>query len=219
MLDWKPIKGFEGLYEISNAGNIRSFHSREAKTLKTWESKDGYIRVSLRKNSKIYSKLVHRLVAKTFIPNPENKPQVNHIDGDKTNNKIDNLEWCTAKENIQHAYDTGLHKLLKGKNNPNYGNKLSEEAKKKISEANKGKHHTDEAREKMSRARRGKKNPQARQVRCITTDEIFNCIIEGATKYNANAGCISECCKGKRKSAGKHPTTGEKLVWQYTETI
>ena len=118
MLDWKPIKGFEGLYEISNAGNIRSFHSREAK--------------------------------------------------------------------------------------------------KKISEANKGKHHTDE---KMSRARRGKKNPQARQVRCITTDEIFNCIIEGATKYNANAGCISECCKGKRKSAGKHPTTGEKLVWQYTETI
>ena len=192
MLDWKPIKGFEGLYEISNAGNIRSFHSREAKTLKTWESKNGYIQVGLHKNGKLHAKLVHRLVASTFIPNPQNKPQVNHIDGDKTNNKIDNLEWCTAKENVQHAYDTGLHKLLKGKNNPNYGNKLSEEAKKKISEANKGKHHTD---------------------------EIFNCIIEGATKYNANAGCISECCKGKRKSAGKHPTTGEKLVWQYTETI
>lgn len=193
---WKPIKDFEGLYEVSNMGNVRSLNYRctgEIKILKLCKDKDGYMVVNLYKNKKLYRKSVHRLVAATFIPNIDNKPQVNHIDGDKTNNRVSNLEWCTNSENQHHAWATGLKKI-------------TEEHKRKIGEANKGKY-------------KGENNPQSRQVRCITTDETFNCMIEGATKYNVDPSHISKCCKGKAKSAGKNPVTGEKLKWEYVEVV
>ena len=184
---WKPIKDFEGLYEVSNSGQVRSFYNREAKILKPRITKKGYSQVGLHKNGKRHTKLVHRLVASTFIPNPQNKSQVNHIDGDKTNNKVENLEWCTAKENSQHAWNTGLSRMTK------------------------------EQKKKISRSLKGEKHPQARKVTCITTGEIFNCMTEPSEKYNLIKSHISSCCKGKRKSAGKHPVTGEKLVWKYIE--
>lgn len=93
--EWRPVVGYEGLYEVSNLGRVkRVVH------MKTCVKKHGYVIVSLFKNGKTKSFSVHRLVAEAFIPNPDGKPQVNHIDECKTNNCIKNLEWVTAKENI-----------------------------------------------------------------------------------------------------------------------
>lgn len=111
---WKPIKGYEGLYEISNYGRVKSLPKIRGRRLtnetilKPRISTQGYIMVGLRKNDKTFNASVHRLIAEAFIPNPENKKKVNHIDGNKQNNSIDNLEWCTPSENMQHAYRTGL---------------------------------------------------------------------------------------------------------------
>lgn len=121
---WKPIEGYEGLYEISNFGNVkslaRSWNFRDygngkvqvvkskEKILKNTISKCGYMQARLSKNNKHGLKSVHRLVAQAFIPNLENKPQVNHIDGNKQNNRVDNLEWCNNSENQLHAWKLGL---------------------------------------------------------------------------------------------------------------
>lgn len=125
---WKDIKGYEGSYQVSNTGKIKSLRraveiidkngkSRisiyQEKVLKQGKDPNGYKRVGLALNGKDKTVKVHRIVAQTFIPNPENKPQVNHINGDKTDNNVNNLEWCTAKENIEKAFETGLKK--KGK--------------------------------------------------------------------------------------------------------
>lgn len=103
---WKVIEECPN-YLISNMGNVKNI--KKLKTLKTY-NRDGYERVDLysNKDKKYLKRSVHRLVAEAFIPNPLLKPQVNHIDGDKTNNTIDNLEWCTAKENTAHSIKTGL---------------------------------------------------------------------------------------------------------------
>ena len=102
---WKEVKDFEGLYEVSNFGNVRSLdriskdgRHLKGKTLKQHNNIDGYLVVNLRNNDS-HSYFVHRLVAIAFIPNPGNKPQVNHIDEDKENNKVENLNWMTSKEN------------------------------------------------------------------------------------------------------------------------
>ena len=104
--EWKDIKGYENLYQVSNLGNIRRVSNKTKKTrLNNW----GYIIIDLWKENKSTTKAVHRIVAETFLPNPDNKAEVNHIDGNKTNNSINNLEWVTREENIQHAYDTELN--------------------------------------------------------------------------------------------------------------
>ena len=105
--EWRDIDGYDGLYKVSNLGNVYSLKTN--KVLKTPVGKRGYPNLNLLKDGKQKLFVVHRLVAKAFIPNPENKQQVNHIDGDKTNNRVDNLEWATSRENMLHARRTGLH--------------------------------------------------------------------------------------------------------------
>lgn len=103
-----------------------------------------------------------------------------------------------------------------GENNPNYGKPMSEEQKKKISEANKGKIRSEETKTRISEITSNENNPRARKIVCITTDEVFECIKYGAEKYKTDNPSITNCCRGKRKSAGKLPD-GTKLVWQYYE--
>lgn len=105
---WRPIEGHEERYEVSDTGLVRSFYSRwgirkTPKILKNSNNMDGYYRVGLHLNGHQYDALVHRLVAVAFISNKENKQEVNHKDGDKKNNNVDNLEWSTRSENILHS--------------------------------------------------------------------------------------------------------------------
>lgn len=101
MEEWKEIPGYEGLYEVSNMGNVRNV--RRNKLLKLSKTTNGYIRVSLCKNGIKTGLTVHRLVAEAFIPNPYNLPEVNHRDEDKTNNRVDNLEFCDRKYNVNYG--------------------------------------------------------------------------------------------------------------------
>lgn len=104
---WKDVEGFEN-YQISSYGRVKSLNFNKESILKPGKDGRGYYVVCLSKNKIRKTLRVHRLVSKAFLPNPENKPEVNHINGSKSNNKVTNLEWVTSKENIQHAYKNGL---------------------------------------------------------------------------------------------------------------
>lgn len=186
---WKSIYNYEGLYEISNIGNIRSCaryiscgrgekQFRKSKILNPITTPKGYKRITISKDGEKKNFMIHRLVAQAFIPNPDNKPQINHIDGNKQNNNVTNLEWFTNGENQIHAWGTGLNKGSTG-------------------------------------MFKGEKHRNAKSVVCKTTGEIFNYIKLASKIYGIDRSDISRCCNGKAKSAGKHPITGEKMVWEW----
>ena len=168
---WKDIQGYEGKYQISNMGRFKSLNYRRTgkeKILEGYPDKDGYLFVQLWKDGKGKNCRINRLVAQAFLENPQNLPEVNHKDEDKTNNTVDNLEWCN------HIY------------NQYYGTKRERQAKSK-----------------------------GKPVICITTGEIYQCATEAMRKTGVDKANIHKCCTGQYKSAGKHPITGEKLVWEY----
>lgn len=144
---WRAVTGFEGLYEVSNLGRVKSlercvpnnggWQRRREKILRPHYSKTGHAMVMLCKDSKVYPSLVHRLVAIAFIPNPENKPVVDHIDTDATNNRVDNLRWVTVRENT-------LNPITRMKN-----------SQSKMGHKCYLKHHTEETKRKMSEKRKG----------------------------------------------------------------
>lgn len=139
------IEGWEQ-YQITDDGRVWS--KRNNKWLKTSIGSHGYLMVTFSSNGKGKKYLLHRLIAEAFLPNEENKPCIDHINGDRTDNRIENLRWCTYKEN---------------NNNPVYinrkvGQKRSEEARKKMSLWQIGKTHSEETKRKMSEAHRKKKD-------------------------------------------------------------
>lgn len=111
---WKDMIGFEGRYQVSNKGRVRSIlsnHGKYQEVIKVQRPRSTtcpYLYVQLSVKDLPFHEAVHRAVAKAFVPNPNNKPMVNHIDGDKLNNDACNLEWATCSENHQHAFTTGL---------------------------------------------------------------------------------------------------------------
>lgn len=154
--EWRTIVGYEGLYEVSNTGQIRSFdryvkysngriHLHKGKVLSPIKDKDGYLQVNLCYNGKIHQIKIHRLVAQAFLSNPDNLPYVNHKDEVKTNNSVDNLEWCDVKYNnnygsrkdkardtaIKNGYWTGLRSGLSKKE---YNQKYYQDNKDKLRE-------------------------------------------------------------------------------------
>ena len=234
---WKPIKEFEGYYEVSNMGRVRSLNYKRTgkeKILKNIEDYKGYLEVVLTKNGKRKQFKVHRLVAEAFIPNPENKPCIDHINTVKSDNRVENLRWVTYKENSNN--EKTLEKF-KGENHHFFGKHHTEETKQKMSEVQKGennpmygKHHTEETKKKMSEAqkgekgsmygRTGEKHPKSKSVVQIdpTTNEVVK--VWGSTREAERIGgfchnAISECCKNKFNRLGNNIYKGFK--WMYLE--
>lgn len=124
--EWKDIQGYEGLYQVSNLGRVKSLERItkipnakriEKEKIRKLGTRNGYFVINLMKNNKRKSFQVHRLVAEAFIDNPQDKPFVNHIDYNKKNNNVYNLEWCTQKENVHHSI-----KNMKHRHKTNYSN-------------------------------------------------------------------------------------------------
>lgn len=210
---WKDIQGYEGLYQVSNLGRVKSLGRfiesklkgidkvwKAEKILKPLKKSDGYLNVRLYKDGKWKIFLVHRLVAIAFIPNTENKPYIDHVNTIRVDNTEKNLRWVTAKENAQNIL-TIEH--LKNK-------KVSEETKRKISARLSGKNHpmfgkkhSEETKEKL----RGANNPTSRKVRNLNTNEIFCSVTDAGKKYGVTDSAIRASIKKNRKSAGYH--------WEY----
>lgn len=202
---WKDIEGYEDLYMISNYGNVKSLEKKDSlgrirseKILKLQKTAWGYFQLTLHKDNKKKNFLIHRLVAMAFIENPNNHLEVNHKDEDKTNNKVENLEWC------DRTYNANFGTIKE---------RLAEHSRRRI-----GENHPMHGRIGVKSPRygtTGEKSPVARRIICETTGEIFITIREASRKMNINESNICDCCRGGRKTAGKHPTTKEKLVWRY----
>lgn len=202
---FRDIEGYEGLYQISNLGNVRSFKAvSKGGNLKPVYRK-GYLTVTLRKNgvSKIHS--IHRLIATAFIPNPDNLPVINHIDGNRGNNDISNLEWCTQLENMRHAFKTGLIK-----HKP-----LTDEQKLKVSTTTKEAMSRPEIKEKMRQLAKGKvgvKSARHKEVINLDTGETFISVREASKFYRIHESNLASCCRGERSIAGGYH-------WKYIKEV
>ena len=181
---WKDIPGFEGLYQVSNLGRIKSLerfvrnnggcYKIKERILKPQKDKENYLMVNLWKENKGKTMKIHRLVAQAFIPNPESKPEIDHIDTHKTNNRADNLKWATRIENANNPISKNHHlNAIKGEKHPWYGKKGKECFNSKV----------------------------IFQIKDDILIDKWYGMAEAERATGVNKSCISKCCIGKFKSA------------------
>lgn len=186
---WLDIVGYEGMYQVSNIGRVKSLeryrsnHGKQQLVLESIKStrkdKQGYLLLDLYKDNKQKTVRIHRLVAEHFLDNPDKKETVNHIDGDKENNNVENLEWATFKEQNEHFYK----------------NKL------------KSKCNIDKAVKAMNKA-------QAKKVKCLNNGVIYESASKAARAAGISGSLVMRCCRGECKSAGKDENMNP-LLWIY----
>lgn len=193
---WKDIPDYKGYYQVSNLGRVKGlkytfwakkqFRTLPERILKPNKNKNGYFYVVLHKNKKGKTWKVHKLVALAFIPNPENKKCIDHIDTNKENNNVNNLRWCTHKENMSNSItkkkliDAGAFQITK---------EMREKAK--IG-------YLKNKKQILQKIKLAVEKP----IKCIETEKIYKSITTAATELQINPSNISAVCKGKLKSAG-----------------
>ena len=193
---WKDIPGYEGYYQVSNFGRVKSiprkvycnggFHISKEKIMKQDQNKSGYWRAHLLKDKVAKTLLVHRLVAKAFLPNPDSLPDINHKDENPSNNYVDNLEWCTEKYNM------------------NYGTAIE---RRKVSFVRNESFKKANATKVRNKSRGAEKSVEGTSKDGITTI-TFRSMSEAERMTGISKGRISDCCHGRRLSAGGY-------YWKY----
>ena len=192
---WKNIEGYENLYQISSIGRVRSLDRFDSigrfikgKILKPRIDKDGYHCIFLSKNGTQKPFKIHRLVAQAFIPNPDNKPCIDHVNCVRSDNRLENLRWVTYLENnlnpITRKRSSDTHReIYQGENNPNYGN-------------------------------RGKNNPLSKPIVQLTLDneivKLWFAAKDAEREKQFDASTITKCCRGKKQ-------THKNYKWQYVD--
>ena len=217
MEEWRPVVGYEGLYEVSNMGRVKSverivrcnrgYRTVSERILKGNKNIDGYLQVELCQDGKMKPCTIHRLVAQAFLDNSEGYKEINHKDEDKTNNCVENLEWCDRLYNANYGTrNERVAEKLRGR-------KLSEETIRKMSEKHRGRKHSEEAIKKMSEKQR---NNSRTSKPVYSVDKVTGEIKEYPSAKEAERctgiyhGSIIRCCRGERNSAGN-------FYWYYTD--
>lgn len=197
--EWRDIKRYQGLYQISNLGRVKRLKRKssngrvlEERILKNQVERKGYIGISLQVDGVKHREKIHRLIAEEFIPNPKNKAEVNHINGIKNDNRIENLEWVTPGENQKHAYKLGLRVVT--------------ELQRKAS------------RETIKKAMPFAYCKTRKRINQYTKNEEYirtwESIAEAIKELGLRKGTskITECCKGKIKTAYGY-------IWKYEQEV
>lgn len=210
--EWVDVDGYNGLYKISNYGSLISYRKGTPTILKCHITKKGYLRASFHIRPKQKSFFVHRLVANAFIPNKNNYTEINHINGNKLDNRVENLEWCSSKYNSWHKYNILEYKVSDRTKNKislsRTGIKLSEEIRNKISKGHIGLKKDYDSVQKTAKSHFKKVYQFDKSGALIN---VFESMKDAANETKTSMSCISSVCNGRRKSANGY-------VWRFKQT-